>query len=220
MSNTTNKSLTDYTYTSDADIEKLWKLLTVKKAPCIPPSLQGFYTAKICETRGASPRKYDDIILEKAEKFTDDELAFFNKITDLMWHEISDGLPNCHFHPICIADKKKGPLVEEWIVGLNRAVQTSPEPWGKLSSHPEYGRLFFYILLIMDNEKPSGERMFPAPVGFEEDWQKRYEEIYASVQTGLPIIVRQFYKYFQGEPFEMDDLDIILKHKEAPTKWS
>ena len=72
----------------------------------------------------------------------------------------------------------------------------------------------------MDNEKPSGERMFPAPVGFEEDWQKRYEEIYASVQTGLPIIVRQFYKYFQGEPFEMDDLDIILKHKEAPTKWS
>ena len=220
MSGTTKKSLTDYMYTSDADIEKLWKLLTVKKAPCIPPSLQGFYTAKICETRGASPREYDNIVLEKAEKFTDDELVFFNQITDLMWQEISEGLPNCHFHPICLADKKKGALVEEWIVGLNRAVQLSPEPWSELSAHPEYGRLFFYFLLIMDYEKPSGEKMFPVPVGAEVLWQKRYEEIYASVQTGLPVIARQFYKYFQGKPFEMDDLDIISKRKVTPTQWS
>lgn len=116
MSKITKKSLTDYMYTSDADIEKLWKLLTVKKAPCIPSSLQGFYTAKVCETRGVSPREYDNIILDKAEKFNNDELVFFKQITDLMWQEISDGLANCHFYPICIVDEKKGPLVEEWIV--------------------------------------------------------------------------------------------------------
>jgi hypothetical protein len=42
MSNTTNKSLTDYTYTSDADIEKLWKLLTVKKSSMYSTKFTGF----------------------------------------------------------------------------------------------------------------------------------------------------------------------------------
>jgi hypothetical protein len=53
-------------YTSDEDINKLWGLLVSKNAPCIPPSLQAFYAAKICETSGSSPRQYDDLVLATA----------------------------------------------------------------------------------------------------------------------------------------------------------
>jgi len=219
MSKVTAESPTDYMYTSDEDIEKLGKLLIDKKAPCIISSLQGFYTAKICETRGVSPRRYDEIVLEEAEKLNDVELVLFQRITELMWQEISDGLPSGHFVPIYIIDKKKGPLVEEWIIGFIKAANISPKPWAKLYSHQDYGKLYYYFLLILYNEKNTDDKNC-LPPGGERGAQEHYGEIYEMVQTYLPIVTRQFYKYFQRKPFEMDDTDIILKQKNKSIEWS